>query len=421
MVTKSRVLAHKLLVDVQQKGVYPNIALPKILANSELDKKDRAFLQELSYGCMRMQIQYDALISEMTDIKRLEVEILVALRLGMHELLRMRTENHAALDQYVELTKQFQPKATGLVNAVLRRLTREKTGLMDKVTQSGKNLEIKFAHPNWIINALSASRELDGQPDVVALLEANNQSPRPQMVALPPSELPDDAKPLSLSEIGFLAGSTEASEDYRYQDQGSQLVTQIAAKASKDGDWLDMCAGPGGKAALLASIAAARGSTLTAIELYPHRAKLVSEALSRFENATVHTADATEYVYPKLYELVLIDAPCTGLGALRRKPESRNNKQPSQVAELNVIQKNLLRKASKIVKTDGVIAYITCSPIVEETTSIARWFLDEHPEFSLLPWHNYSDVKANRNRKTLQLWSDLHDSDCMFLALFQKG
>lgn len=420
MVTKTRLLAHELLMAVEIEGVYPNIKLPKMLKESELDKKDRGFLQELAYGCLRMQIQYDAIIEQMTPVKNLDTDVLVTLRLAIHEYLNMRTGDHAVVDQYVELIKKLRPRASGLVNALLRRLTREKDQLIESATNDGKNLEIVFSHPRWIIDALAASRELDDVSQVKDLLEVNNLSPKPQMVALPPTALPAEAKKLPLGDYGFEAIDGLPLENFRYQDQGSQLVTQIAAKASPDGNWLDMCAGPGGKASLLAAIANQRNSTLTAIELYPQRAKLVSEALKGFDNASVQTADATEYEYPSKYELVLIDAPCTGLGALRRKPESRHNKQPGQIQQLNLIQHDLLNKAAEVVSVGGVIAYITCSPVIEETTAVARWFLTAHPDFQILPWYDYADIDANRNRKTLQLWSDIHNSDCMFLALFQK-
>lgn len=420
MVTKTRLLAHELLMAVETEGVYPNIKLPRMLKESDLDKKDKGFLQELAYGCLRMQIQYDAIIEQMTPVKNLDTDVLVTLRLAIHEYLNMRTGDHAVVDQYVELIKKLRPRASGLVNALLRRLTREKEQLITAATNEGKNFEIIYSHPRWIIDALAASRELDGAGEVSSLLEVNNLSPKPQMVALPPAALPEGSERLSLGEYGFEAIDGLSLDNYRYQDQGSQLVTQIAAKASLNGNWLDMCAGPGGKASLLAAIAKQRNSTLTAIELYPQRAKLVSESLKGFDNTTVHTADATEFDYPSKYELVLIDAPCTGLGALRRKPESRHNKQPGQIQQLNSIQHALLDKAAEVVSDGGVIAYITCSPVVEETTAVARWFLNAHPEFKILPWYDYADIEANRNRKTLQLWSDVHDSDCMFLALFQK-
>lgn len=420
MVTKTRLMAHELLMAVETEGTYPNILLPQMLKDSNLDKKDKGFLQELAYGAMRMQIYYDSIIKQMTAVKDLDVDVLVTLRLALHELLNMRTGDHAVVDQYVELIKKSKARASGLVNALLRRLIREKDELIAKATDEGKDLSTKYAHPKWIIDALAASRELDSRGDVVSLLEVNNQSPKPQMVALPPTEPPAGSVKLELGEFGFEAMDGLQLEHYRYQDQGSQLVTQIAARAAADGNWLDMCAGPGGKASLLAAIAAQRNSKLTAIELYPHRAKLVRDSLANFENVDIHTADATEFDYQQQYQLVLIDAPCTGLGALRRKPESRHNKKPGQIQQLNQIQHDLLDKASDITSSGGVIAYITCSPVIEETTAVARWFLSAHPEFQILPWYEFADIDANKNRKTLQLWSDVHNSDCMFLALFQK-
>ena len=421
MVTEARRTAFELLLAVERDGVYPNIKLPKMLASSEMSKQDRGFTQELSYGTLRMQSLYDALIDFTTDKQDLNIEVRLALRMGLHELTNMRTGDHAAVDQYVELTKMQLPKASGLVNAVLRRISREKDELIRTVTSDGNDLATTFAHPRWIVDALSSSREMDNAGDVSSLLAENNVSPKPQMIALPPHPLPQGAKTLQLSKLGFEHIEGLDNSVYRYQDQGSQLVTQIAADAAPNGNWLDMCAGPGGKASLLAAIAKQRDCHLTAIELYPQRANLVRQALEGFSNAEVHAADATEFKYPKKYQLVLIDAPCTGLGALRRKPESRNNKQPTDVQELNKIQKRLLETAASVTESGGVIAYITCSPVIEETTAIARWFLDSHQEFEILPWFDFADIEANRNRKTLQLWSDKHNSDCMFLALFKKS
>ncbi len=421
MVTEARKTAFELLLAVERDGVYPNIKLPKMLANSEMNKQDRGLTQELSYGTLRMQLLYDALIDFVTDKQDLNLEVRLALRLGLHELINMRTGDHAAVDQYVELIKTQLPKASGLVNAVLRRISRDKDELISAVTDGGKDLAISFAHPRWIVDALSSSREMDNAGEVSSLLAENNVSPKPQMIALPPNPLPQGAKTLELSKLGFEHIEGLDNSVYRFQDQGSQLVTQIAADAAPNGNWLDMCAGPGGKASLLAAIATQRDSHLTAIELYPQRANLVRQALEGFSNVEVHAADATEFKYSKKYQLVLIDAPCTGLGALRRKPESRNNKQPTDVQELNKIQKRLLKIAASVTDSGGVIAYITCSPVIEETTAIARWFLDSYEEFEILPWFDYANIEANRSRKTLQLWSDKHNSDCMFLALFKKS
>lgn len=418
MVTESRKLAYKLLMLVGE-GAYANIKLPQLLNDSGLSKQDRGFVQQLAYGTLRMQIQYDALIAQVTEVDKLEPSVLNILRMGVHELLNMRTETHAAVDQAVELSKSETPKASGLVNACMRKLSANAQQMLEKLTEDG-DLGIEFAHPKWIIDALSASREMDGAGGVEALLEENNKSPRPQMVALPPNPLPDGAVELPLSKFGFESVDGLDLSNYRYQDQGSQLVTQIAARAASGGNWLDMCAGPGGKASLLAAIANQRDTSLTAIELYPKRADMVRQGLRGFLNAEVYAADALKFDYQKNYELVLIDAPCTGLGALRRKPESRHNKKPDQIQGLNQIQRNLLTKASNITSDGGVIAYITCSPLIEETTAIARWFLDSNPEFKILPWSDYADIDANKDRSTLQLWSDRDNADCMFLALFQK-
>jgi 16S rRNA (cytosine967-C5)-methyltransferase len=206
------------------------------------------------------------------------------------------------------------------------------------------------------------------------------------------------------------------------QDEGSQLVALALATADLDGPdgrWLDLTAGPGGKAALLGSLAALRGANLDAVEIAPHRALLVQSA-TRGLPVTVHTADGRRPGLPSAsFDRVLLDAPCTGLGALRRRPEARWRRTEGDVAPLVALQRELLASAARLVRPGGLIAYVTCSPHLSETAGvIARrpdglHLVDARPHLPGVP-----ELGAG---PTVQLWPHRHGTDGMFLALLRRG
>jgi 16S rRNA (cytosine967-C5)-methyltransferase len=198
------------------------------------------------------------------------------------------------------------------------------------------------------------------------------------------------------------------------QDEGSQLCALALAAAPLDGRderWLDLCAGPGGKTALLAALAAGRGATVTANELHPHRAELVRNITAPWQVAVL-LGDARELApIDGGYDRVLLDAPCTGLGALRRRPESRWRRTPADVAPLAALQRELLAAALRLVRPGGVVAYVTCSPHPAETTEVVAG-------------HDLADARAAfpgvdrlGEGPAVQLWPHRHGTDAMFCAL----
>jgi 16S rRNA (cytosine967-C5)-methyltransferase len=190
-----------------------------------------------------------------------------------------------------------------------------------------------------------------------------------------------------------------------------------------------MCAGPGGKAALLAAEAELSGASLDCNEVAPHRAKLVKQALETFpNNAQVMTGDGREIGQNsrEKYDRILLDAPCTGLGALRRRPEARWRKSKSDLVELTKLQRELFESAWLALKPGGVIAYVTCSPHPSETTAQVETFAKNHGDkLALLDANEVlaglnADLSINRSRKTAQLWPHRNQTDAMFIALMQK-
>lgn len=433
--TNPRLIAHQLLLRVIESDSYINLLLPSLLRREQVSDVDRGLVQELSYGALRWQLQYDRFIEEITNGKQLSPKVRVALRLGLHQLFRMRVPAHAAINESVELVKRIEPKAAGLANAVLRQAQRK--GLDQLLLEVTQGLEIQeklalvHSHPIWIVHALKSALELDGRAQQLEeLLEANNATPVVNLAALSPaaeSRLKDEGlSPGEASPIGYLLnGNPERylASDVRVQDQGSQLVAlTLMELAGASADVLDMCSGPGGKSAVLQS--RLDSGTLTCMEPNATRAKLVADALGPSSKAQIVVAPGQE-AKPESYDAVLLDAPCSGLGSLRRKPESRWRKTPEQLGGLQRTQVELLDAAIDSLRPGGVVLYSTCSPVITETNAQISAALERHKDVELIDVGEVlvkinPELDVNRNRKTVQLWTQVHGTDSMFMAALRK-
>lgn len=451
MRVSSRTIALELLFAVELEDAYANLLLPKLLTDSRLDTRDIALAQELSFGTLRWQLFYDRIIEECANRYSDEIDIkaLIVLRLGAHQLLGMRVPAHAALDETVELAKQFVSRgAAGFVNGVLRRVSERSrdewlTIVLTGLENPAERLAVEFSHPIWVVKALQQALALDGrQAELNDLLLADNIAPLVSLVALPGLAEKRDLEDLPIgpaSPIGALLDSGDPNNlvafregRLRVQDQGSQLAALALVDAQKimpNEKWLDLCAGPGGKAALLAAEAKLNGAKLTCNEIAPHRAKLVRQALSVVDSAVrVTVKDGRNYAaeHSAEFDRILLDAPCTGLGALRRRPESRWRKQQADVAELSHLQEELLSSAWDCLKPGGVLAYVTCSPHLAETNALVDWANKKLAGMSLIDTNEVlkrinPNLQLNRARKTTQLWPHLHQTDAMFIALMTKS
>lgn len=435
-----RKIALDLLNRVADTDSYINLLLPKVLERIEISDADRGLVQELSYGALRWRRQYDAFIDQFTKGKVLSSQLRIALQLGMHQLFRMRVPPHAAIHETVELVKEFEKSASGLANAVLRNADR--AGFEKLLTDSTKglseleSLSIRYSHPTWVISALKSALELDGKGEQLeSLLISNNQTPVVNIAALPNTDAAKYLEGLELerdaaSPIGFLAaGNPEpllSTPGVRVQDAGSQLVAlALLEVGDKSGKWLDMCSGPGGKSALLQAGLAPYGGSLDCFEPSKHRARLVREALDPTKQAKVIIAYGQD-AKPNSYDAILLDAPCSGLGSVRRKPESRWRKQPTMLGELTHLQRDLLEAAVNALKPGGVLLYSTCSPLIQETNTQIRLVLDKHKNLSLINANEIlnelsPNLQMGQTRKTAQLWTHLHGTDAMFMAILRKA
>jgi len=460
--TDARSVAYQLLHAVFTDDAYANLLLPKLISRAKLDSRDAGLAQELAFGTIRNALFYDAAIEVASGraIEEIDTDVRVLLELGAHQLLGMRVPSHAALSETVNLAKRvLRPNLAGFVNGVLRRISERsreewlETLLADR-KDARSRLALQYSHPEWVVRAIEESLRVDRREgELEELLAVDNQPPLVSLVALP--GLADERDLLdagaSLGGVSPIGGELPSGDpadiagirngSLRVQDQGSQLaaLSLLAAGVSQDPadpapvsreEWLDLCAGPGGKAALLAAEARQRGAELVCNELQPHRAKLVEQALSRVNpNVYVRTGDGRDLGddAPDSFDRILLDAPCTGLGALRRRPESRYRKTAADVAQLTKLQRELFASAFKGLRPGGVMAYVTCSPHPAETTGIIDWAQKTYGEsMDLLDATSLvrgisPGIDLPDGRKTVQLWPQRHTTDAMFIALLRKN
>jgi 16S rRNA (cytosine967-C5)-methyltransferase len=422
-----RLLAFEVLAEVELQGAYSNLILPKALTESSLDDKDRAFATELVYGTLRMQGRHDHFISAASDrsIEQIDPKALIVLRLGTHQLKQMRVPSHAAIYESVELAKKVVGKSTAsFVNAILRKIDSLDFEQLSKPTQEYAKLALEYSHPEWIVSSYFDS--LKNSSEVISLLQANNNPAKPTLIAWPGLTTQGD-----LLEAGALAiatssvaatfdgnpGDIAAIRERRagVQDLGSQLVVEKFYDQFKPNlRWLDLCAGPGGKAAYLSALLKRDGGFLLANEISNERAKLVSQVIHHGE---VNVSDGRS-MPDELgkFDRVLLDAPCTGIGALRRRPEVRWRRSLQDLKNLTALQSELLESATRLLSPGGIIAYVTCSSHQAETKFQIRSFLKQHSNFTRIP------VKDERvdNDGDLQLWPHRDGTDAMFLSLLRS-
>ncbi|MBO9521219.1 MAG: rRNA cytosine-C5-methyltransferase [Nocardioidaceae bacterium] len=435
-VDPARLVAFDVLRAVDEQDAYANLELSRLLRERRLADRDAALATELVGGTLRMRGAYDAVLAQLVD-RPLDAPVRDALRLGVHQVLSLRVPSHAAVSTTVDLVKnRIGHRPAGLVNAVLRKTATRP--LADWL--AGRSLAERTSHPQWVVDALTEA--LDRPAELDDLLAADNARPSVVLVARPGladvAELTDSGGvPLPISPYavelgGGDPGALAAVREGRagVQDAGSQLVALALTRAEVEGrdeQWLDLCAGPGGKAALLASIAAQRGARLLANERQPHRAALVAQGLRAVPGgvASVIAGDGTRPAWRSgTFDRVLVDAPCSGLGALRRRPESRWRRSPSDVEELVPLQRALLDRALDSVRPGGVVVYATCSPVVAETAHVVREILERRPDVALEPATDLlpeaKDAESPHLPGAVQLWPHRHSTDAMFISLLRR-
>ncbi|MDQ1746122.1 MAG: rRNA (cytosine967-C5)-methyltransferase [Frankiaceae bacterium] len=434
--------AYDVVLAVERDGAYANLLLPRLSRERGLDRRDAAFAAELTYGTLRWQGVLDEVVAAAArrPAETLDPPVRAVLRVGAYQLLHLRTPAHAAVHATVELARAVAgPKPVGFVNAVLRKVSQgDWETWVRRLAPADERGALAFRHgyPLWVVDAIAAALGPGG--DLAAALAEDR--PVTHLVARPGrvtrdallAEAGDGAEPGPWSPYAVrlaAGGDPGALPSVRsgaagVQDEGSQLVALALARAevTEGGGgaaerWLDMCAGPGGKAALLSGLLP-EGGRLLAAELHPHRARLVARALGG-PGAVV--ADGTKPAWAAgAFDRVLVDAPCTGLGALRRRPEVRWRRRPEDVDRLRPLQERLLESALDAARPGGVVAYVTCSPVPAETTEVVAAVVSRRPGTEVVdPRPLLPEVPETGTATHLQLWPHRHGTDAMFLALLR--
>jgi len=432
----SRLVAYELITQVNRQGAYANLRLPELLLKTKMNLADRAFTTELAYGTLRMQARHDYIASKFIDrtFAELDEKIVDLLRMGIHQITQMRVADHAAVSETVEVAKLVAGESkASYVNAILRKVVANSNDLLEiKDFTTLRRLSIQYSHPEWIIS--SFFDQMKDWAEVELFLAANNNPATPDVVAWPGKSSTDELLTLGATPIpGFVNGvnlpgipmdfSPIVERRAGVQDRGSQLVVENFLASFKPGlSWLDMCAGPGGKAAYLFNslLSMDKSATFLANEPTSHRAELVKRVVN---NQQVVSFDATvANNFNQKFDRILIDAPCTGLGALRRRPEARWRKSLHDLKELVLLQKQLLASAYQLLSPNGVIAYVTCSPHLAETKGQVIDFLSAHSDMKILPMGKLelAHKEGVLSDGTVQLWTHHNQSDAMFMAMFEK-
>ncbi len=435
--------ALSVLRQVTGVGAYANLALSEALAAHHLSGVDAALVTELVAGTCRGMGTYDAVIEAASGraLRTLQPAVVDVLRLATHQLLGMGTPAHAAVTTSVDLARvAIGERVTGVVNAVVRRIAaHDLDGWLDRITDDMDRddaLAMRTMHPRWIVDAWS---EVLAPEELEPALAADNVPALTTLAVRPGlaerAELVDaGAEPTPFSPFGARRpgspGDVPAVRQRRagVQDEGSQIVTWALARATASpGAWLDLCAGPGGKSALLAGLAQRDGSWLVAAELQPHRAGLVAGAVGGYPRPLVQVvvADGTRPAWRKAaFTRVLADVPCSGLGALRRRPDARWRKLADDVEQLHALQCDLLRTALDSVEPGGLVAYVTCSPHRHETADVVTAVVGGRVDVEILDapaqLPEVPDATAVTDPRFLQLWPHRHGTDAMFLALLRR-
>ncbi len=407
-VSPSRLAAFEALWRVGAEDAYAS----NLLASARYDhlsREDRALAQELSFGVLRWQIQLDFLIERYAQRKldKLDQEVVIALRLGLYQLKFLsRIPPHAAINESVNLVKdRGKRSAAAFVNAVLRRAEREQSfDLNQAIKDPLQRLSVETAHPAWL---LARWIKRFGEDEVRTMAMANNSVPRPAFrfnprmkseaetrawlnernVAIQPSSLTPGA---FIVESGSLSAQSEpVREGWIYlQDEASQLVAHLAAggvlkSQIPNPKLLDLCAAPGGKTTLLASLLPGN-ALIVASDLHLHRLRTMKELSARLgvNQINLIQLDATrDFPFDEAFDLALLDAPCSGLGTLQRHPEIKLRMNEARINLLAALQMKMIENAARSLRAGGLLVYSVCSTEPEEGEEVIAWFRSQHPEF----------------------------------------
>lgn len=426
------------LFRVNQKGAYSNLALDSIIKKHKLTGRDKDFVTRLFLGVLERRLTLDYVLEMYSNrpLSKLSPTVLDAMRMGLYELVFMNTDHFAAVYETTELVKRSRnAKAAGLVNAVLRAFLRAggKICWPQREENTVKYFSVCYSCPCWLVESLIADygeehaerflKHQFGSPPLTVRVNTRKTSDaalldlfKEENINAQPTPLPHCIDIKSGNPIG-----TKMFEEglFHVQDAASQLCSLAAAALAKD-TILDMCAAPGGKTFTMAQ---KDGVYVTSCDLYPSRVKMLqqgAERLGLLSNVCIHLQDALQNTGDsQQYSLVLCDAPCSGLGVIRRKPEIKY-KQPETILSLPQTQKAFLDKAAERVQHNGILIYSTCTLRQAENLDVVQTFLDDHKEFCLQQLPEFVWEFCMNLSGTATLFPNRLNCDGFFFAALRK-
>lgn len=441
----AREIAMEILIDINENQAFSNMAIRKAMPNN-IDSKDESLIRELVYGVLENRMFIDDVIKKASKIrmKKIHPIILEILRLGIYQILFMnRIPSRAAVNESVNLAKKYGHKGTiGFVNGVLRSISRDKEGFLNlSDCNNVESISNRFSHPIYLVKKWVDDYGIDFTKK---LCDANNQRPelniRVNTLRLSKEELIH-----RLSSKGFKTKSSSYAKDclvvenphriteldeyikgyFTIQDESSILVGQIM-DPKENSLVLDVCSAPGGKSTHLGQIMKNRGKIISR-DFYEHKINLVSDNSKRLGidiiDSQVYDALELDESLVGNVDYCLLDAPCSGFGLIRRKPEIKWNRKEEDIKELIKLQKSMLNVIKEYVKLGGTLVYSTCTIIKEENIDLIKEFLMDNPEFKLVSIEDKIENKDNLstlNEGYIQLFPHIHQTDGFFIAKMMK-
>ena len=426
----------------QRQGGWSDGALKKQLAAGGLEGREAALATQLCFGVVQNEMLLDFYISKFSNIplRRMESKVVQALRLGLYQMLFLsKIPQSAAVNCSVELTRTHckNPRAPGMVNAILRSLQRNLNQL-PTIPQNdlAEYFSILYSHPVWLVEELLP---LLGSEGTAEFLQANNSQPPMTAMVNTTKAAAQEATEL-LAEQGVevtphpwlenclilnKTGNLERLDAYEQglfyvQDPASRLMA-LASGAAPGMQVLDMCAAPGGKS-FAAAIQMDNQGEVISCDLHPHKKKLIQAGADRLGLSIIKPMTTDGKVrreeWVSAFDLVLVDAPCSGLGVIRKKPDIRY-KDPKPLEDLPQVQQAILENAAGYVKPGGVLMYSTCTILPRENGEIVSAFLEKHPEF-VREAFELPGAAGQVEAGEITLWPQVHQTDGFFICKLRK-
>ncbi|QUH26217.1 16S rRNA (cytosine(967)-C(5))-methyltransferase RsmB [Serpentinicella alkaliphila] len=438
---KDREIALKILHTIDSKGAYSNLAINKELKDKNISNLDRGFITELVYGTLENNIYIDYVIEKFstTKLNKINLWTINILRLGIYQIMFLdKVPDFAAVNESVNLAKKFSTKTSGFTNAILRNVLRnkEKIELPDKQKDFVKYLSVKYSHAEWMVKRFMSYFTKEFTED---LFKANNERPDLYLrINTLKTNIEACIKSLEeknievkrndyIEEAITVKGINQLDELEEFklghihvQDFGSMLVSRVLNP--KEGEYIiDVCCAPGGKTTHMAQLMNNNGKIL-ARDIYDHKLKLVKDNSKRLGVTIIETEvfdgmKLDEGLIEKA-DKVLVDAPCSGLGIIRRKPEIKYRKKADDLKELRKMQLSTLHNAAKYVKIGGELIYSTCTIDPNENESVIEEFLKEKNDYKLVAIEGFDDFK--RKDGTIQLYPNIHNTDGFYIARLKR-